>query len=93
MINEFKDIDIKHYPYYFSNDVIKIKKHFDANKIDIQRKSYKNAFIYYIGYVAIKDLKYLKINIVNHFYLFIKNLNIYFEEINKKSVFNVGSYQ
>ena len=30
-------------------------------------KSYKNILIYYIGYVMIKDLKYIKINIVNPF--------------------------
>ena len=36
----------------------------------------------YIGYVAIKDSEYLKINNVNYLYLIIGKINDYFEEIN-----------
>ena len=43
----------------------------------------QNILIYYIGYVTIKDLKYMKINSVNPLYLIINNVNGYFEEINK----------
>ena len=39
--------------------------------------------LYYIGYVMIKDSKYLKINRVNPLYLITNKLNEYFEEINK----------
>ena len=39
-------------------------------------------FIYCIGYVTIKDIKYVKINSVNHLYLIINKVNEYFEEIN-----------
>ena len=39
--------------------------------------------IYYIGYVTIKDLKYVKINSVNPSYLIFSKANGYFEEINK----------
>ena len=39
--------------------------------------------IYYIGYVTIKDLKYVKINSVNPSYLIFSKVNGYFEEINK----------
>ena len=35
-------------------------KSFDANSIKIDEKSYKNTLIYYIGYVTIKDSKYVK---------------------------------
>ena len=42
----------------------------------------KNIFIYCIGYVKIKDSKYVKINSVNPLYLIINKENGYFEEIN-----------
>ena len=35
------------------------------------------------GYVTIKNLKYVKSNSVNTFYLIFSKLNLYFEEINK----------
>ena len=59
MSNKVKDIDIKNRAYYFFNDIIRIK-FFDSNNIKIDEKSYKIVFIYYIGYVTIKDLKYVK---------------------------------
>ena len=46
-------------------------------------KSYKNIFVYYIGYVTIKDSKYVKTNSVNPLYLIFSKVNEYFEEINK----------
>ena len=36
----------------------------------------------YIGYAAIKDSEYVKINNVNYLYLIIGKMNDYFEEIN-----------
>ena len=39
--------------------------------------------MYYIGYVTIKVLKYVKTNSVNPLYLIISKPNGYFEEINK----------
>ena len=82
MSNVIKDIDIKSHTYYFLDDIINIKN-FHLSKIKIDEKSYKNILIYFIGYVTIKDLKYLKINSVNLLYLIINKLNIYFEEIDK----------
>ena len=41
------------------------------------------SLIYYIGYVTIKDLKYVKINSVNPLYLIFNKINASFEEINK----------
>ena len=61
MSNKVKDIDIKNRTYYFFNDIINVKK-FDPNNIKIDEKSYKNILIYYIGYVTIKDSKYVKNN-------------------------------
>ena len=62
MSNKFKDIDIyidKPHILLF-NDIINIKN-FDPNKIKTDEKPYKNICIYYIGYVTIEDMKYLKI--------------------------------
>ena len=82
MSNKFKDISIKNDTYYFFNDIINIKN-FDPNNIKIDEKSYKNILIYCIGYIIIKDLKYVKINSVNHLYFIFSKVNGYFEEINK----------
>ena len=49
----------------------------------MHEKSYKDILIYYIGYVTIKDSKYVKINRVNPLYFIFYKLNGYFEEINK----------
>ena len=56
MSNKFKDMDLKNRTYYFFNDII-IIKNFDSNNIKIDEKSYKNVFIYYVGYATIKDSK------------------------------------
>ena len=48
-------------------------KNFDANNIKAVEKSYKNVFIYYIGYATIKDSKYIKIHSVNLLYLIFNN--------------------
>ena len=48
MSNEFKEIDIKNCTYYFFNNMIGIKN-LDPNKMKIDKKSYKNILIYYIG--------------------------------------------
>ena len=58
MSNKVKDIGIKNHTYYFFNDIINIKK-FDPNNSKLDEKSYKNILIYYIGYVTIKDSKYI----------------------------------
>ena len=74
MGNKFKDIDIKNQTYNFFYDIINKKNH-DPN-IKIDKKSYKNVLIYYIGYLTVKDLKYVKINCVNYLYLIIYILQI-----------------
>ena len=72
MSNKVKDWDIKN-----------IYKILIKDDIEIDEKSYKNILIYYVGYVRVKDLKYVKINSVNLLYLVFSNMNGYFEEINK----------
>ena len=81
IINKVKDIDVKNRTYCFFNDIINIKK-FDSNDFKIDENPYKDIFIYYIGYVMIKDSKYVKINSVNPLYLIFRKVNGYFEEIN-----------
>ena len=80
MSNKIKDVDMKNHTYYFFNDIIKIKI-FDPNNIKMDEKSYKKVFINYIGYVKIKDSKYLKVNSVNPLYLIFNKVNECFEEI------------
>ena len=81
MSNKVKDIDRKNRINYFFDDIINIKS-FDSNNTKIDEKYFKIILIYYIGYVTIKDLKYLKINRVNSLYLICNKVNGYFEEIN-----------
>ena len=47
---------------------------FDPNLLKIDKKLYKNIFIYYTGYITIKDSDYIKINSVNPFYLIISEV-------------------
>ena len=81
MSNKVKEIDIRNRTYYFFNDIINVKN-FDPNNIKMDEKSYKNIFIYYIGYVTIKDSKYVKIYNVYPLYLIFSNVNGYIEENN-----------
>ena len=83
--SKFKDVYIKNQTYYFFDDIINLKN-FDPNKIKIDEKSYKNILIFYIGYVMIKDSKYVKIISENPLSLIINEVNGYFKEFNKKSI-------
>ena len=48
-----KQIEMKNRTYYFRNDKINIEE-FDSNLLQIDKKSYKNTDVYYIGYIIIK---------------------------------------
>ena len=61
MSNTFKKKKIKKNTYYFFDDIINIKS-LDSNNMKIDEKTSKNIVIYYIGYVTIKDSKYIKNN-------------------------------
>ena len=82
MINKARDVSIKNNTYYIFDDIMNIK-HFGSNNKEIDEKSCKYILMYYIGYVTIKDSKYIKINSVNPLYLIINKVNGYFEEISK----------
>ena len=49
-MEEDKQISIKNWTYYFYNDIA------DARLLKIDKKSYKNIDIYYIGYIPIKKI-------------------------------------
>ena len=55
----------------------------DTNKSKIEENSYKNIFIYCIGYVMIKKTNYAKINGVNPLCLINDKMNGYIEESNR----------
>ena len=57
---------------------------FDPNLLKIDKKSYTNIDIYYIGYVTLKDSDYVKINSVNPLYLIIDKVDERFEKKKKK---------
>ena len=61
--NNFKDIDIKNRTYYFFDDMIDMKN-LNSSQINIDKNAEKNVFIYFIGYMAVKDLRYVKTNTV-----------------------------
>ena len=55
MRSKVKAISINDHKYHFFDDSIK----FDPNNIKINEKSYKNILICYIGYVTVKNSKYI----------------------------------
>ena len=55
----------------------------DANEIKVDENSYKNNLIYYIRYVAVKNINYVKIDSINPLYLITNKINGYVEESNK----------
>ena len=70
--------------------MIKIKN-FDTNWIKIHKMSYKNIINYYIGYITIKNLSYIKIITVNPLYLIVNEINGYIEESNGNKYFTLVS--
>ena len=59
-MGKVKQIEIRNWTYYFYNDIINIEE-FDSNLLKIDKKSYKDIDIYYIGYITIKKLVIMKI--------------------------------
>ena len=58
-MGNIKEINIKNRTYYFFDDMINVKD-FDPNLLKIDKKSYKNVNIYYIGYITVKDFGFVK---------------------------------
>ena len=80
-MGNIKEINIKNRTYYFFDDMINIKD-FDPNLLKIDKKSYKNIDIYYIGYITMKDSDCVKIESVNPLYLIISKVDGDIEEKN-----------
>ena len=54
-MRQMKEINIKNRTYYFFNEMISIEVFF-PNLPRIDKKSYKNIDIYYIGYITVKKM-------------------------------------
>lgn len=67
-MGQIKEINIKSCTYYLFNDMVNIKN-FDPNCVEIDKTSYKNIDICYIGCITIKD--HVNIHSVNPLYCII----------------------
>ena len=72
-----KQLNIKSIIYYFYNGLIKLFD-FDPNVLKLDKKTFKDIDIYYIGYFA-KKVEY-KTNTVNPLYLLIYKIDGFVEE-------------
>ena len=55
-------------------------KYFVSNLLKIDKKLYKNIYIYYARYITITDTYHVNINSVNSLYLIINETDGYIEE-------------
>ena len=55
---------------------------FDPNLLKIDKNSYKNIDVYYIGYITMKDSDYVKIKSINPLCLIIREVDRYIKEKN-----------
>ena len=79
-MGEVKKINIKNRTFYFYNDIMDLKD-FEPNLLKIDKKSYKNIDIYYIGYITIKKIDDCEnIHSVNPLYLLVNHASGYIEE-------------
>ena len=90
-MGNIKQINTKNRTYYFFNDMISIKD-FDSNLLKINKKSYINIGIYYVGYITIKSIsEYNSINSVNSFYFIIGEVDGQIEEKNRNKYLKFAS--
>ena len=76
-----KEINIRNRTYYFFDDMINIEN-FNPALLKIDKKSNKNISIYYIGYITIKNSKYVNIHSINPLYIIIGEVDGSIEEKN-----------
>ena len=82
-----RQIEIKNQTYYFYNDIINIEE-FNSSLLKIDKKSYKDIDIYYIGYITIKKIGDCEnIYTVNPLYQIIVKVDGYIEENNRNISF------
>ena len=81
-MGKVKQIEIKNRTYYFYNDIINIEE-FNSSLLKIDKKSYKDIDIYYIGYITIKKIGDCEnIYSANPLYLITGKVDGHIEEIN-----------
>ena len=81
-MGQVKEINIKNQTCYFFNDMINIKN-FHSNLLKIDKKSYKDIDIYYVGYITIKKFGDCEnIHIGNPLNLIIRSATGHFKEKN-----------
>ena len=79
-MQEVKALNIKNQTYYFFNNMINIQN-FHLNLLKIDKKPYKDFYIYYIGYITIKKIGDCRnIHSINPLYLIIPSATGYFTE-------------
>ena len=82
-----KQMNIKNKTYRSYNDLINLFD-FDSNMLKLDRKTFRDINIYYIGYVAKKE-EY-KINSVNPLYLLIYKKDGFIEEKRENRYLNIA---
>ena len=82
-----KQLNIKNRIYYFYNDLISLKD-FDPNILKLDKTSFNDISMYYIGYVT-KKPQY-NINTANPLYLLIAELDGFIEEKEEDKYLNIG---
>ena len=73
-MENIKEVNIKNRTFYFFHDTINIEN-FNPELLKLNKNSYKNIPIYYIGYIEIKESKYVNIHSVNPLYIIIDEVN------------------
>ena len=86
-MGKFKQVNIKYRTYYFYNSMINIKN-FDSSLLKLDKKSFKNIDIYYIGYLTKNDK--CEINSVNPLYLLVHEIDGFIEEIEGSKYLNIA---
>ena len=81
-MGNLKQINIRNRTYYFYINIIDIEE-FNLSLLKIDKKSYKDIDIYYIGYITIKKIGDCEnIYSVNTLYLLVNHASGYIEEKN-----------
>ena len=68
-----KQLNIKNKTYYFYNDLINVLN-FEANNLKLDKKSWRDIDIYYIGYVDKDKPSERRVNSVNPLYLIVSSV-------------------
>ena len=91
-MGNIKQINIKNRPSYFFNDIN--IENFNPNLLKIEKKSYKNIDIYYIGYITIKHIgDYESIHSVNPLYFIVGEVDEYIEKKKWKKILSFCFYK